>query len=430
MGMKVTDKQGLFCVEMDAASPTSTYQDYIPKVDDFIAIKSLENYNMAQILYSTKGYNARFGIDNAYEYNDEMLSIKEKVFENFLLPKRDLFGFCDNFKSATFLNDVAADDEGSCVQSITKMEDAVNTFLDPKWYSDRQYLKGSSTGSRADDFNPNEVKIFERDSSTGQITQATDNVPKSPTYNAAECRVDNYVSEVFYRVYYSDTKDGLYTIEDIQLEFMIENTLDLDVKFCQPDNKEAYLITQRFGIEFFVSRNNIDLTSSSDTIEKIAATGEVTRSGNPGYHLNQPLIVAKDGTADTSKKISVLGTYMKGPDVKGTCLAAGQFGGLSKRIDFGKQTSSSCHVTLETLSDFKTFCQSETELASYEIFNQFLERFKFLAIFGNPNVDYAGDWIPTVVTEAADAVNTAGQFNEARSSCTLVTALEVEIMTS
>jgi len=25
MGMKVTDKQGLFCVEMDAASPTSTY---------------------------------------------------------------------------------------------------------------------------------------------------------------------------------------------------------------------------------------------------------------------------------------------------------------------------------------------------------------------------------------------------------------------
>lgn len=89
---------------------------------------------MITSLYSTKGYNARFGIDNAYEYLDEMLSIKSKVFENFLLPSRDLFGFCDNFKASTFLRDVSAEDEGSCVQSITSVDDAVKTFLDPNWY--------------------------------------------------------------------------------------------------------------------------------------------------------------------------------------------------------------------------------------------------------------------------------------------------------
>jgi len=37
---------------MDAASPTSTYQDYIPKVDDFVNIKSLEKHNMASSLYA------------------------------------------------------------------------------------------------------------------------------------------------------------------------------------------------------------------------------------------------------------------------------------------------------------------------------------------------------------------------------------------
>jgi len=66
--------------------------------------------------------------------------------------------------------------------------------------------------------------------------------------------VDNYASEVFYRVYYTDTKDGLYTIVDVQIEFMVESSLSLDTKFCQPNNKEAYLLTQSFGIEFFVAR--------------------------------------------------------------------------------------------------------------------------------------------------------------------------------
>lgn len=68
--------------------------------------------------------------------------------------------------------------------------------------------------------------------------------------------MDNYVSEVFYRVYYTDTKDGLYTIEDIQIEFMIDSELTLDPKFCEATNKEAYLITQHFGIEFFVARED------------------------------------------------------------------------------------------------------------------------------------------------------------------------------
>ncbi len=91
---------------------------------------------MVNTLYETRGYNARFGIDNSYEYGDEMLSMKGQTFENFLLPSRDLFGFCDNFKAASFLIDVDSADRVSCVQSITAVDDAMLTYLNPVWYSD------------------------------------------------------------------------------------------------------------------------------------------------------------------------------------------------------------------------------------------------------------------------------------------------------
>lgn len=46
MGMSVEDEQGLFCVEMDAASPTSSYQDYLGSVPTGTNIKSLEGFDV------------------------------------------------------------------------------------------------------------------------------------------------------------------------------------------------------------------------------------------------------------------------------------------------------------------------------------------------------------------------------------------------
>lgn len=94
------------------------------------------------------------------------------------------------------------------------------------------------------------------------------------------------MSEVLYRVYYGDNANnaGLYSIESIEIEFMLDSNLDLDPKFCQVDNKESFLITQKFGIEFVVARENAGVLIK--TLEEMAETGEVTRSGNPGYQIN------------------------------------------------------------------------------------------------------------------------------------------------
>jgi len=165
-------------------------------------------------------------------------------------------------------------------------------------------------------------------------------VPAAPvkTVNGSVCQITDFVSEVFYRVFYSENTEGLYTIDDIQIEFMLQSSLELDSTYCDAGNKNAYLVTQRFGIEFEVARDSDVETSRRKltTLAQIARTGEVTRSGNPGYQLNQPLIIAEEGTSTQSKKVNVLGTYIQGPNALGECLKKGDTGGAGQRIDFGK----------------------------------------------------------------------------------------------
>ena len=54
--------------------------------------------------------------------------------------------------------------------------------------------------------------------------------------NEAVCKVEGYVSEVLYRVYYGENTNGQYTIAHITIEFMLEKELSLDSVYCSPDN--------------------------------------------------------------------------------------------------------------------------------------------------------------------------------------------------
>ena len=117
----------------------------------------------------------------------------------------------------------------------------------------------------------------------------------------------------------------------------------------------------------------------------------------------------------------------------GRCLAKELTGGPSQRLDFAKHQSLSCYQTFEgtdALANFEAFCNSETARTELEIFAQFLERFQFIAIFGNPNLNAKGDWIKTIYSEAETALKTAGEYDAARKSCKMNAALDVEIITS
>ena len=53
-----------------------------------------------------------------------------------------------------------------------------------------------------------------------------------------------------------------------------------------------------------------------------------------------------------------------------------------------------------------------------------------MAIFGNPNLNYEGDWIASIVDDAKTKLQEAGTKDDARQSCSLYAALEVEVLTS
>ena len=56
------------------------------------------------------------------------------------------------------------------------------------------------------------------------------------------------------------------------------------------------------------------------------------------------------------------------------------------------------------MTNFEAFCTSESERANLEIFAQFLERFQYISIFGNPSITNKDDWIKTITADAEAAL--------------------------
>ena len=121
----------------------------------------------------------------------------------------------------------------------------------------REYYQGSSTASTSAAFTIS--KIYLRDSNS--VTDVTANFPdgpSAPTYtsNGSTCTVENYLSELLYRVYYGENSKGQYTIKAITIDFMLDKLLSLDQDYCQSDNTKTYLLNQKFGIEFNAVRTD------------------------------------------------------------------------------------------------------------------------------------------------------------------------------
>jgi len=62
------------------------------------------------------------------------------------------------------------------------------------------------------------------------------------------------------------------------------------------------------------------------------------------------------------------------------------------------------------------------------IFNQVVEYFKYVSIFGNPRVEYDLDW--REVIQDIEGLSKSGVFDLEKRQCTLNSALHIEILTS
>jgi hypothetical protein len=152
----------------------------------------------------------------------------------------------------------------------------------------------------------------------GSVTEVLTLEDAGFAYEAGKCSVKNYVREVLYRVFYREaTNGGHYEIDGITADFYLVHEIDLEAKYCDPNSVplEKFLLTQRFGIEFVVARDDID-----PSITKIAESGLIGRSGNPGYLAEHPVIVSSGLTAKESQTVNYEGFFVKGPSISGECL--------------------------------------------------------------------------------------------------------------
>ena len=108
------------------------------------------------------------------------------------------------------------------------------------------------------------------------------------------------------------------------------------------------------------------------TIQEIVETGNLQRSGNPGYQKSKPLIVSTGDTSDGSKIVNYGGFYLKGPGIDGECLKSDstQEAGLSERIDYGSSITLGCTIKIDSLNEFQEFCEDTTTRLEYLIFSQ------------------------------------------------------------
>lgn len=105
--------------------------------------------------------------------------------------------------------------------------------MNPLIYQNSEYLLGSSQGSQSTKFGGS--KVFKRNAN-GEVTLLEPTVEQDedgntveapvevakPVLDSASCSVTDYLSELIYRVYYTENSQGLYVIADIQIEFLLD----------------------------------------------------------------------------------------------------------------------------------------------------------------------------------------------------------------
>jgi len=152
-----------------------------------------------------------------------LVKASDRTIQNFPLPQPDLFGFCDNYKSASFLEQQS---HGRCTQPISELKNAASTFLNVNTYTTPFYLNGAAPSSSA-----NAIKLGQLYSVSADGIVTKNSSKRATSFNAVTCTASNAVKEVFYRVFYT-SREGFYQVSDITVDILQLDQLQLDPKYC------------------------------------------------------------------------------------------------------------------------------------------------------------------------------------------------------
>lgn len=97
-------------------------------------------------------------------------------------------------------------------------------------------------------------------------------------YNASNCTCSNHIQEVYYTVTFNNESDNFLYPESVTVQFVLSDT---STSTCSSSTFTP--VTQLWNVEFVM----VNVNTSIDF------------SGNPGYLMNEPLILGKSQSDNT-----------------------------------------------------------------------------------------------------------------------------------
>ncbi|CAB3995405.1 Hypothetical predicted protein, partial [Paramuricea clavata] len=202
------------------------------------------------------------------------------------------------------------------------------------------------------------VPLWCRDN-TGLLSQCSFTTPPMPAYNATTKTCENVVTEVAYTFTYSNESSNL---EQLKVSFVLQNIQDN--------------FLQKFSISF--------LKEGSEDV--------FTKSGNPGYLFDQPILAGHLQDKSNKKAIDISSNnkeWLTIPKAKfdGTCST-----GINDRLSvtFKMNARSGCIIRLNQSSD----CSLLQHIVFDALFGT--SRPDYVASFGNSDVHNVADWVEII----------------------------------
>ena len=369
---------------------------------DIIAVNSLAAFELLANKYRRTSYGVeaeeKTNYENSFKVGDPLFILFSTNQQGFLPQPISFFtNECEDSNPARFLLPAESD----CFRLVKNISQQCTT--ERSWNA-RSYIEGykvapfpsfifggkrtevkstnSSESNKTVNVNPmilmNNSQLIEpslftflcRDKSGVAKTCPFIKLPTNPSYNNTTKICSNVVHQVLFNIIYK---------HDLTVKIR-----EVNVSFVLGEISSSFLQRNLFS---FTPEENIASNITNKSIPYL-------RSGNPGYIIGLPVVVAVIEGEGDHKRIypSNMNSTVKFTTIKTTSNGMCNVQGVNENINFGVDLRTGCFMTIDNVMSL-----SKCEQLQKEIYSNLLGKLPtHVGSFGNPDHNKFSDWVPIV----------------------------------
>eukprot|EP00347_Sterkiella_histriomuscorum_P004630 403359727 len=378
----------LFCVYLNNAPIMDYYYNQKNEISNEEVDKLTNDIEKQGFVSTIFGSEDRGSTLPYYFEGDKMYSkltfVNSQYYRGFPLPKPDLNGGCDNFKTPLFMQN----SESTCTQ-VFDLQNECTSVLGVT--TSKVYIYNVTNSYYADATATPTDPIMTRN--------ATDNT----------CSCSGYMKEIHYTIKTTPTAATstidrpYFSMETVQATIVISN--DPIQVTCGTKAK----VQQKYSVKF--------VTTNTNTIQH--------KSGNPGYIGGMPMLVGRVDTNSGGILAYQNGFQFKGANQFGQCynIPTDPTTSTEKFYDygdpvlkFGQDISYGCSVQLN-LAELQAYCSGlATSIVNSQLFKnlEFIQRY---GEFGNANIYQPSDWKNVNVDISFQSLGSQISYTDFNKTC-------------